>query len=177
VCTSEMLQKRTSRCTPKRKFKCYSCLLCAIRAGQIGSLSSSRLPGPKHEASECSETIVVMEAGGRRRRATCSASRSKSAPSKPMTGFFRDGCCNTGPQDVGSHTVCVVMTAEFLEFSKSRGNVGPGSQRIAEADLCGANAVGRQRRPRIRTSLASLMRAARYVDPPWSGCSFFMRER
>ena len=41
---------------------------------------------------------------------------------KPMTGSFRDGCCNTGPQDVGSHTVCVMMTAEFLEFSKSRSN-------------------------------------------------------
>jgi uncharacterized protein len=41
---------------------------------------------------------------------------------KPMTGFYRDGCCNTGPEDVGSHTVCAVMTAEFLEFSKSRGN-------------------------------------------------------
>ena len=41
---------------------------------------------------------------------------------KPMTGFFRDGCCNTAPQDVGSHTVCAVMTADFLEFSKSRGN-------------------------------------------------------
>ena len=40
----------------------------------------------------------------------------------PMTGFFRDGCCNTSPQDVGSHTVCVVMTEEFLKFSKSRGN-------------------------------------------------------
>ena len=40
----------------------------------------------------------------------------------PMTGFFRDGCCNTGPEDVGSHTVCVVMTAEFLAFSKSAGN-------------------------------------------------------
>jgi uncharacterized protein (DUF2237 family) len=40
----------------------------------------------------------------------------------PMTGFFRDGCCNTAPEDIGSHTVCVVMTAEFLEFSKSRGN-------------------------------------------------------
>ena len=40
----------------------------------------------------------------------------------PMTGFFRDGCCNTGPEDVGSHTVCVVMTAEFLEYSKSVGN-------------------------------------------------------
>jgi uncharacterized protein len=41
---------------------------------------------------------------------------------KPMTGFFRNGCCDTSPEDVGSHTVCVVLTAEFLEFSKSRGN-------------------------------------------------------
>ena len=40
----------------------------------------------------------------------------------PVTGFFRDGCCNTGPQDLGSHTVCVVMTAEFLAFSKKAGN-------------------------------------------------------
>ena len=37
----------------------------------------------------------------------------------PMTGFFRDGCCDTGREDVGSHTVCAVMTAEFLAFSKS----------------------------------------------------------
>lgn len=41
---------------------------------------------------------------------------------KPMTGFFRTGCCDTSVQDVGSHTVCVVMTAEFLGFSKARGN-------------------------------------------------------
>ena len=41
---------------------------------------------------------------------------------KPMTGFFRNGCCDTGAEDVGSHTVCVVMTAEFLAFSRSRGN-------------------------------------------------------
>jgi len=40
----------------------------------------------------------------------------------PMTGFFRDGCCNTGPEDVGSHTVCVHVTAEFLEFSQAVGN-------------------------------------------------------
>src|SRR6516165_6292137 len=40
----------------------------------------------------------------------------------PMTGFFRDGCCDTGREDIGSHTVCAVMTAAFLEFSKSRGN-------------------------------------------------------
>ena len=41
---------------------------------------------------------------------------------KPMTGFFRTGCCDTSAQDLGSHTVCVVMTAEFLSFSKARGN-------------------------------------------------------
>lgn len=41
---------------------------------------------------------------------------------RPLTGFFRDGCCNTGPEDVGSHTVCVVMTAEFLAFSARAGN-------------------------------------------------------
>jgi uncharacterized protein (DUF2237 family) len=40
----------------------------------------------------------------------------------PLTGFFRDGCCNTGPQDVGLHVVCAVMTAEFLAFSKAAGN-------------------------------------------------------
>jgi uncharacterized protein (DUF2237 family) len=40
----------------------------------------------------------------------------------PMTGFYRDGCCATGPDDVGVHTVCAEVTAEFLAFSKSRGN-------------------------------------------------------
>jgi hypothetical protein len=41
---------------------------------------------------------------------------------EPVTGFFRDGCCNTSPEDAGSHTVCAVLTADFLAFSKSRGN-------------------------------------------------------
>ena len=40
----------------------------------------------------------------------------------PVTGFFRNGCCDTAADDVGSHTVCAVMTAEFLEFSRLRGN-------------------------------------------------------
>ncbi len=40
----------------------------------------------------------------------------------PMTGYFRDGCCNTDATDAGSHTVCVKVTSEFLEFSASRGN-------------------------------------------------------
>jgi uncharacterized protein (DUF2237 family) len=40
----------------------------------------------------------------------------------PRTGFFRDGCCHTGPEDVGVHTVCVEVTDAFLQFSKTRGN-------------------------------------------------------
>jgi uncharacterized protein (DUF2237 family) len=46
--------------------------------------------------------------------ATCSTS--------PMTGWYRNGCCETDEQDRGSHTVCAVVTAEFLAFSASRGN-------------------------------------------------------
>ena len=46
----------------------------------------------------------------------------ESCSLKPMTGFFRNGCCDTSAQDVGSHTVCTVMTAEFLKVSKSCGN-------------------------------------------------------
>ena len=40
----------------------------------------------------------------------------------PMTGFYRDGCCATGPEDRGVHTVCALMSDEFLDFSKSQGN-------------------------------------------------------
>jgi uncharacterized protein (DUF2237 family) len=40
----------------------------------------------------------------------------------PLTGFYRDGYCRTGPDDTGLHTVCAIMTAEFLQFSRSRGN-------------------------------------------------------
>jgi uncharacterized protein (DUF2237 family) len=40
----------------------------------------------------------------------------------PMTGFFRDGCCATGPQDQGSHTICAVVSAEFLSHQRSIGN-------------------------------------------------------
>jgi len=40
----------------------------------------------------------------------------------PLTGWFRDGCCNTDENDLGLHTVCVEMTAEFLAFSRAAGN-------------------------------------------------------
>jgi hypothetical protein len=40
----------------------------------------------------------------------------------PVTGFYRDGCCRTGPEDLGSHTICAVVTAEFLEHQRTIGN-------------------------------------------------------
>ncbi len=46
----------------------------------------------------------------------------KSCSQRPLTGFYRDGCCNTGADDVGIHIVCAEMTEEFLSFSKAAGN-------------------------------------------------------
>lgn len=46
----------------------------------------------------------------------------QSCSERPKTGFFRDGCCNTSDSDLGSHTVCVEMTKEFLEYSRFKGN-------------------------------------------------------
>lgn len=61
---------------------------------------------------------------GRRRKSSRNVlgTQLESCSLQPVTGFFRDGCCSTGPEDLGSHTVCAVMTAEFLAFSKSSGN-------------------------------------------------------
>ena len=46
----------------------------------------------------------------------------ESCGTDPITGFFRDGCCSTGPEDLGSHTICAVVTVEFLEHQRSIGN-------------------------------------------------------
>jgi uncharacterized protein (DUF2237 family) len=46
----------------------------------------------------------------------------QSCSQEPLTGFYRNGCCETGAEDMGMHTVCAVMTAEFLAFSKRMGN-------------------------------------------------------
>jgi len=45
-----------------------------------------------------------------------------SCSSEPLTGFYRDGCCRTGPGDLGSHTICAVVSAEFLDYQRSIGN-------------------------------------------------------
>ncbi len=62
--------------------------------------------------------------GGARREPSINVLCGRLAPcsADPITGFYRTGCCDTGPGDFGSHTVCVVMTADFLAFSKQAGN-------------------------------------------------------
>ncbi len=60
--------------------------------------------------------------GGRPNGRNVLGERLEVCSLKPMTGFFREGCCDTSREDIGSHTVCTVMTAGFLAFSKSLGN-------------------------------------------------------
>ena len=60
--------------------------------------------------------------GGRRQSLNVLGGALAPCSYDPITGFYRDGCCNTGPDDLGSHTVCVELTADFLAFSKGQGN-------------------------------------------------------
>ena len=57
----------------------------------------------------------------------------------PVTGYLRDGCCNTDKFDRGSHTVCAVVTKDFLEFSKSRGNEAYQNQKAPYVKLKSTN--------------------------------------
>lgn len=59
----------------------------------------------------------------------------------PVTGFFRDGCCNTSEQDVGSHTICIEASQEFLEYSRFKGN--DLSTPVPEFGFTGINAGDR----------------------------------
>ena len=56
------------------------------------------------------------------KQTNCLGEPLESCSINPMTGFFRNGCCDTSNEDLGSHTVCAIMTEEFLEFSKKAGN-------------------------------------------------------
>lgn len=64
------------------------------------------------------------ETGGGRRRPSRNVLGQTLQPCSldPVTGFYRNGCCDTSAEDVGSHTVCIVATEDFLAFSKARGN-------------------------------------------------------
>ncbi len=65
---------------------------------------------------------MIAPADPSRRRLNVLGDPLEPCSMQPLTGFFRDGCCDTGPEDQGSHTVCAVMTADFLAFAKARGN-------------------------------------------------------
>ena len=60
--------------------------------------------------------------GGRRPARNVLGGTLRPCSDRPVTGFFRNGCCDTSAEDVGSHTVCAVMTADFLAFSRAAGN-------------------------------------------------------
>lgn len=60
--------------------------------------------------------------GGRRPARNVLGGLLRPCSTNPLTGFFRNGACDTGPADLGSHTVCAVMTADFLAFSRTAGN-------------------------------------------------------
>jgi uncharacterized protein len=66
--------------------------------------------------------MPLDDTGDRRRARNVLGGALEICSLDPRTGFTRSGCCETGPEDVGSHTVCAEMTAEFLAFSQARGN-------------------------------------------------------
>lgn len=76
----------------------------------------------------------------------------------PLTGFYRDGCCNTGAGDHGSHTVCVSVSDEFLEFSKAKGN-----------DL--TTAVPTFNFPGLKDGDRWCLCAARWLEAQQAGCA------
>lgn len=66
--------------------------------------------------------MLDMGEGGGRRARNVLGGDLQPCSLNPVTGYFRDGCCNTDASDLGLHVVCCKVTADFLEFSKSRGN-------------------------------------------------------
>src|SRR5436853_7809822 len=88
-----------------------------------GALMISHRVLPDRYASQLRSQAMLRDdnanRGGRRGAPRNVLGEPLDVCSITLTGFYRDGCCNTGQQDVGSHTVCAVMIAAFLEFSKS----------------------------------------------------------
>ena len=64
----------------------------------------------------------MSDTNGRAKARNVLGGELQTCGTEPMTGFYRDGCCNTGPQDAGTHTVCAVVTDEFLRYTAGRGN-------------------------------------------------------
>lgn len=78
-----------------------------------------------YDRNLCLHTIIDREVPPRRAMhpsINVLGTELKTCSSDPLTGWYRDGCCNTDENDRGSHTVCCVVTQEFLEYAKSQGN-------------------------------------------------------
>ena len=78
-----------------------------------------------YERTLCSHTIIdtgVPPRSAMHPSINVLGTELKPCSSDPLTGWYRDGCCNTDENDRGSHTVCCVVTQEFLEYAKSQGN-------------------------------------------------------
>ena len=87
------------------------------RADHLASRFGALVPSPEEAMSSDTRTSTKRDTSR-----NIFGGKLESCSTKPMTGFFRNGCCDTGSEDAGSHSVCVVVTDEFLKFSKSRGN-------------------------------------------------------
>jgi len=85
-------------------------------------LACRHLEPARDQASECSEPRTPGGHNGTVGERNVLGGPLEPCGTDPMTGFYRDGCCSTGPQDVGRHTICAVVTAEFLDHQRSIGN-------------------------------------------------------
>ena len=81
---------------------------CAPLTERSAALSSSPAAASRHDEAVAERNVLGNDL--------------EPCGTDPMTGFFRDGCCRTGPEDVGSHTICAVVTVEFLDHQRSIGN-------------------------------------------------------
>jgi uncharacterized protein len=92
-----------------------------LRRGMLATLLVNQ--PDKHQGTSAMPFDDTGEGGpGRRPSRNVLGERLVPCSADPVTGFFRNGCCDTSPEDIGSHTVCAVMTAAFLTFSRQIGN-------------------------------------------------------
>jgi uncharacterized protein (DUF2237 family) len=134
----QVSQRNTKQLSPKRKWLTPSSSRRRRQAQQIAlyryiAKEGSQVGSDGMDIFEAGEGATMQrnpmlrddagKGGGKRNEPkNVLGDRLEVCSLSPMTGFFRDGCCDTSREDIGSHTVCAVMTAGFLEYSKSCGN-------------------------------------------------------
>src|SRR5262249_34681359 len=115
--------RKAAAVSPRRRSRFFTRSRSSRPAAKNASLRRRREAGPgRHTESKMLRDDRGNGGGRPGTPRNVLGERLELCAMTPMTGFFRDGCCDTGAEDVGSHTVCAVMTAAFLAFSKSCGN-------------------------------------------------------